>query len=343
MRHHREHLPHARIDGLRPAVGNDRRQRRSHRRHPPQGARASAVRRTPAPRAARPREPRLGRDHRAAVRHEEHDGLRRQRVPRFRVARAAARAPHHRQRGHARLRRRGDLPHRADPARGHDRARRVPDARRRDPRPARAGLDRGCDPRAHGRDQPARRPVVRRRPAADPRLRRHERSGPADRIPGRRPRGAGRPGRPRRPDARGAAAAQPRRTVDRREGARARVEAAQGPLHLGRGRQALRHDRPARGHRRAAARPRADVRGAAGALRAVRVSRQRHLRACEGRQHPLHAHRPLRGRRVHGPVRRLHRAAGRPRAGGGRQPQGGARDGSRHGAVRAAPVRRRAV
>ncbi len=104
-----------------------------------------------------------------------------------------------------------------------------------------------------------------------------------------------------------------------------------------------RDDGPAGGRRRPGGEPRGHLRGAGRALRPVRLRGLGDLRPRQGRQHPLHAHRPLRDDRAAGPLRGVHRGPRRPRAGQRWLAQGRARHGPGDGALRQAPVRQGAL
>ena len=140
------------------------------------------------------------------------------------------------------------------------------------------------------------RPTRRPTPAA--RICRGRARRPARRVPG----ATGRPTPTRSPPTRtgvlaGLPVTGPRTlTADPRRAGRA-VAHPQGPLRGGRGRPAVRHDRAAGGHRRAVPALLATCERLTGAVRPARLRRQRDLRARQGRQHPLHAHRAVRRRR----------------------------------------------
>ena len=272
------------------------------------GARAARGPR-PDPRPA-PRRRHVARQDRAAVLDEEHDGLRAQLVPRPHPSGRRAGAPRGGQRGHARVHRRdrhahgaaaAPRPHR--PARvrrlvrshrctararrhrpGHHRAARRHLAARRPDRPA------GRRPPARAFRGPTGR-AARRVPGRDRRRRRHARRGG--------PRGARGPAGHRAAHA----GRRPRRT------GRA-VAHPQGPLRRGRGRPPVRHDGVAGGHRRAGPGAAAHLRAAHRAVRPARLRGRRDLRARQGRQHPLHAHRAA-VRRLARPVLPVHRGHGR--------------------------------
>ena len=198
------------------------------------------------------------------------------------------------QRGHARVHRRDRHAHGAAAAPRPHRAARVRRPVGGHGCAARPRRHRACHDRAARRHLAARgadRPAGRR-PAARPV--RARAGGPARGVPGRdggRRRRARHRGHRRARGPPGHRAAHARRRP-RRPG-RA-VAHPQGPLRRGRGRPAVRHDGVAGGHRRAGARAAAHVRAAHRAVRPARLRRRRDLRARQGRQHPLHAHRAAR-------------------------------------------------
>ena len=292
-------------------VRHGRRHRCSRRRRPARGPRTRAARRAgPHPRPA-PRRRHPARHDRAAVRDEEHHGLRAQLVPRPHPPRRRARPPRGGQRGHARVHRRDRHAHGAAAAPRPHRAARVRRPQRRDRRPARARRHRSGHHRAARRHVAARGPdrPAGRRPAARPFRRRAGRT--ARRVPGR-DRRRGRRARRRRRVACSRACPSPGR--------------ARSPPTRWR-RAALWHIRKGLYAAVAGARPSGttalleDVVVPVPALLPTcerlttlfdtpRLRRRRDLRARQGRQHPLHAHRAA-VRRLARPVLPLHRGHGR--------------------------------
>ena len=152
-------------------------------------------------------------------------------------------------------------------------------------------------------------------------------------------RGRTRPASRRRAGGPGSCRSPVVRADPRTEEARPPVACAEGSVRRNCRCPAPRHHRTAGGYCGSRPAARADLRGTAAALRGVRLRRCRDLRACEGRQHPLPHHRGLHGSRRDRAPAGLHRRPGRAGPRGRRHPEGRARHGPHHGAVRRTPVR----
>ncbi len=192
--HRAQHLPDPRVDGRRASERHHRRHRRPGCRGAPRASRAAACRRPAHTARAGARRPRLGRNHQADVRDQEHDGIRAQLLRRLRESTAHPRAPHDRQRRDARFHRLDDLPHRRGAPLRDDGTRGLRRPRRRDRRTRGDRRVRRGDDRAARCDLAAGRPSAARRSPRD----RGDSGRPARRSPRRVP------GRRRRRTRRGA-------------------------------------------------------------------------------------------------------------------------------------------